>query len=130
MLKTEISQRITKLVYHEMDMKQHDFARACKISPQTLSNLATGKNKLSFDTLRNMLLAFPRLNVRWLMFGKGPVWLEGDGEKYVVVEEQEEFKKRCIECDEKQAVINSLVESNKEIRELCKELKDRLKKDK
>ncbi|MBD5369561.1 MAG: helix-turn-helix transcriptional regulator [Bacteroides sp.] len=55
------------------------FADICKIPPASLSQILSGRNKkVSDKTISLIHDAFPDLSIMWLMFGEGPVVIEGN----------------------------------------------------
>lgn len=67
-----------KLFMEREDLTSSQFADECRISRPTLSQILTGRNKKISDVLIGQIhQAFPRLNVVWLLFGEGEMYIGG-----------------------------------------------------
>ncbi len=65
-----INERLQKL----MDQEKITAARLAdilEVQPSAISHILSGRNKPSFDFLQKIALKFPRLNIDWLITGKG-----------------------------------------------------------
>ncbi|MEQ8244482.1 LexA family transcriptional regulator [Fulvivirga sp.] len=66
--------RITML-REMLGLSQKDFSDNAGVSQSALSQLETGKTKISLDTLQKISLAF-KVNCNWLVNGKGDIFLK------------------------------------------------------
>lgn len=64
-----------KLFIESEGLSSSQFADLCKIPRPTLSQILSGRNKKISDILVGMIhIAFPKLNILWLMFGEGEMY--------------------------------------------------------
>lgn len=72
--KMDVAKRIAELMaYYGLD--RGAFASLVGMEPSNVSHLTSGRNKLSFEKLGQVLAAFPNLNARWLVLGEPPIEL-------------------------------------------------------
>lgn len=50
------------------------FAEILDVQPSAISHILSGRNKPSFDLIEKIITKFPRLNVDWLITGKGNMY--------------------------------------------------------
>ena len=66
--------------------KRKELANALGTTPQTISNLMTGRNRPGIDLVQKFAESFPNLNIRWLLTGKGDMF---DDQNSVLTENME-----------------------------------------
>lgn len=67
-----------KLYMEHLQMTVSQFADAAQIPRPTLSQILSGRNKkISNEVLTKLHDAYPDLNIAWLLFGDGPMCLDG-----------------------------------------------------
>lgn len=64
-----------------LNMSQKDFADAIGITPGALSNIYSNRTNATSNHVRGIHKAFPRVNVNWLMFGEGEMYLADEVDK-------------------------------------------------
>ena len=74
-MKDDVSCRLNDLI-ERLELNQSKFCKVTGIKPQTLSKVCSGKNPPSFETLRMISEAYPLVNLRWLVTGKGRMFLD------------------------------------------------------
>lgn len=98
-----INERVIN-VYESLQIKQAEFARQIKISPQTLNNQVKGKNGLSLATLELIAKGYPNLNMRWLICGEGSKWMDyqenGNTDNLIISEPPPQYKTEKKELEE------------------------------
>ncbi len=83
-----ISDRI-KILIEELGLDSKTFATILKINPSSISHLTSGRNKPSFDFLRQVAKEFPQVNIDWLLTGKGEIF-KNKTNNYVKQENEKE----------------------------------------
>lgn len=58
-------------------LSQQDFAARLGISPASLSSILTGRTNPTNKHVMGVHVAFPEINVNWLMFGEGDMLVNG-----------------------------------------------------
>ena len=56
------------------NISQAQFADSINVVRASVSHILAGRNNPSFDFIKALMLTYPRLNVEWLMFGKGKMY--------------------------------------------------------
>ena len=56
------------------NISQAQLADTLKVARAGISHILAGRNKPSYDFIYNLMLHYPRLNLEWLMFGKGKLY--------------------------------------------------------
>lgn len=56
------------------NITQAQLADSLNVARAGVSHIIAGRNKPSYDFLTALLNRFPRLNIEWLMFGKGKMY--------------------------------------------------------
>lgn len=56
------------------NITQSQFADTLSVARGSVSHILSGRNKPGYDFLESLLLHFPRLNLDWLMTGKGSMY--------------------------------------------------------
>lgn len=62
-------------------MSQQEFAQKLGLSPATLSNIFKGKTRPTNNHVQAIHRAFPNINISWLLFGEGDMYVDGSGSK-------------------------------------------------
>ena len=74
-----VHDRIAALVYHFCKGNATAFGRGADIQSGVLAGITSGRrNKPSFDVVQKILTGYPSVSPRWLIFGLGPMLLEGE----------------------------------------------------
>lgn len=58
------------------NITQAQFADTLSVARGSVSHILSGRNKPGYDFLESLLLHYPRLNLDWLMTGKGRMYRE------------------------------------------------------
>lgn len=58
------------------NITQAHFADTLNVVRASVSHVLSGRNNPSFDFIKAIMLNYPRLNIEWLMFGKGKMYKE------------------------------------------------------
>lgn len=67
--------RIRQLM-EALNMTQQTFAKFIGMSTATLSNIYNGKTKPTLNTVEAIRSKFPNINIDWLMFGNGTMFVD------------------------------------------------------
>lgn len=68
-----------KLYFEQLGLQNSQIADTAGIPRPTLSQLLTGRNKkVSNELIEKLHVAFPNLNVSWLLFGEGEMLVNGN----------------------------------------------------
>ena len=65
-----------KQIQLALNMSQKDFAEAIGIAPGALSNIYSGRTNATGNHVNGIHKAFPNINVNWLMFGEGDMYVD------------------------------------------------------
>ena len=68
------------------NITQAQFADNINVVRASVSHVLSGRNNPSYEFIRSITLKYPRLNIEWLLFGKGKMYK--DAYKETVEEEQ------------------------------------------
>lgn len=68
-----VNERLLKLMEQEQ-VTAAKLADILEVQPSAISHILSGRNKPSFDFMQKLALKFPRLNVDWLITGKGNMY--------------------------------------------------------
>lgn len=60
------------------NISQAQFAENINITRAGISHILTGRNKPSYEFILNTMNAFPRLNIEWLLTGKGKMYKDDE----------------------------------------------------
>ena len=60
------------------NITQSQFADTLSVARGSVSHILSGRNKPGYDFLESLLLHYPRLNLDWLMTGKGRMYRDSD----------------------------------------------------
>lgn len=69
--------RIQQLMRHE-GMTQQEFATTLELSPSSLSSIFNGRTNPTNNHVLAIHKRFPNINVNWLMFGEGDMYVDDD----------------------------------------------------
>ena len=58
------------------NISQAEFADTIGVARASVSHILSGRNKPSFDFITGMMQHYPRLNMEWLLAGKGKMYKE------------------------------------------------------
>ena len=58
------------------NISQSQFADAIKVVRASVSHVLSGRNNPGYDFIKALMLAYPNLNIEWLMLGKGKMYKE------------------------------------------------------
>lgn len=61
-----------------LNMSQKDFAEAIGIAPGALSNIYSNRTNATSNHVKGIHNKFPQINVNWLMFGEGDMYVSSD----------------------------------------------------
>lgn len=56
------------------NITQAQFADNIDVVRASVSHVLSGRNNPSYDFIRSIMLKYPKLNIEWLMFGKGKMY--------------------------------------------------------
>ncbi len=56
------------------NITQAQFADNIKVVRASVSHVLSGRNKPSYEFILSIMTKYPRLNIEWLMFGKGKMY--------------------------------------------------------
>lgn len=60
------------------NISQSQLADTLSVARGSVSHILAGRNKPGYDFLESLLLHYPRLNLDWLMTGKGRMYRDAD----------------------------------------------------
>lgn len=58
------------------NLTQTQFADTLSVARGSVSHILAGRNKPGYDFLESLLLHYPRLNLKWLLTGKGSMYTD------------------------------------------------------
>ena len=68
------------------NITQAQLADSLQVARAGVSHIIAGRNKPSYDFLTTLMTHYPRLNIEWLMFGKGKMYKDAAGDPAPVQE--------------------------------------------
>lgn len=68
-----MNRRLLQFIQAE-NLTQTQFADTLSVARGSVSHILAGRNKPGYDFLESLLLHFPRLNLEWLLTGKGRMY--------------------------------------------------------
>lgn len=68
-----VNERLLKLMEQEK-LTAAKLADILEVQPSAISHILSGRNKPSFDFIQKLAINFPRLNIDWLITGKGNMY--------------------------------------------------------
>ncbi len=72
-MSTFMNNRLKQFLAAE-NITQAQFADTINVVRASVSHILSGRNKPSYDFIKTMMLNYPKLNIEWLMFGKGKMY--------------------------------------------------------
>lgn len=60
------------------NITQAQLADTLNVARAGISHILAGRNKPSYDFLSSLMLKYPRLNIEWMMFGKGKMYKDNE----------------------------------------------------
>lgn len=69
------------------NITQAQFADTLNVVRASVSHVLSGRNNPGFDFMKAMMAKYPRLNIEWLIFGKGKMYKDADLPKEEPIEE-------------------------------------------
>lgn len=94
------------------NITQAQFADNINVVRASVSHVLSGRNNPSYEFIRSIMIKYPRLNIEWLMFGKGKMYR--DAISPIPGQEQEEEVLFPELEEETKLVISSPIEENVE----------------
>lgn len=70
-------------IMKQANMTQQEFAKAIEVSAASLSNIFNGKTNPTSNHVNAIHRRFPEINIGWLMFGEGDVYVSSGREEGV-----------------------------------------------
>lgn len=68
------------------NITQAQFADNINVVRASVSHVLSGRNNPSYDFIRSIMLKYPRLNIEWLMFGKGKMYNDANTQELLFPE--------------------------------------------
>ena len=68
-----MNRRLLQFIQAE-NLTQTQFADTLSVARGSVSHILAGRNKPGYDFLESLLLHYPRLNLEWLLTGKGRMY--------------------------------------------------------
>ncbi len=84
------------------NISQSQFADTINVVRASVSHVLSGRNNPSYDFIKAIMAAYPRLNMEWLIFGKGKMYK--DMQDTMLPMQQQEVSE-CTLFDEEETVI-------------------------
>lgn len=117
-----MEESLMQQLLNALNVSQKELADAAGLTKGNINHFATGRRPITAEAALKIQGAYPNVNLRWLVFGEGPMFLE---EKPT----DEELKKRLKEKEEEVIrLAEELEEKNvteEGLRELVKKLKEK-----
>lgn len=66
------------------NITQAQFADTIDVVRASVSHVLAGRNNPSYDFLKALMSKYPRLNMEWLMFGKGKMYKDTEEQEFIV----------------------------------------------
>lgn len=73
---TTMNTRLKQFLSAE-NISQSQFADAIKVVRASVSHVLSGRNNPGYDFIKAIMLAYPNLNIEWLILGKGKMYKAG-----------------------------------------------------
>lgn len=80
---TTMNTRLKQFLAAE-NITQAQFADTIEVVRASVSHVLAGRNNPSYDFLKALMTKYPRLNMEWLMFGKGKMYKDTNDTESVV----------------------------------------------
>ncbi|MCP4440558.1 MAG: helix-turn-helix transcriptional regulator [Aureispira sp.] len=81
-----ISMKAVERLYvflRELGVSESEFAKSIKVDRQRLNKAKNKNSELKTDVLEHISNAYPNLNLKWLITGKGQMWLNEEEQKII-----------------------------------------------
>jgi len=82
---TDMNTRLKQFIAAE-NISQSQFADTIKVVRASVSHVLSGRNNPGYDFIKAIMLAYPDLNMEWLMLGKGKMYKESVSELQTAVQ--------------------------------------------
>jgi transcriptional regulator with XRE-family HTH domain len=82
---TDMNTRLKQFLAAE-NISQSQFADTIKVVRASVSHVLSGRNNPSYEFMRAIMLAYPRLNMEWLMIGEGKMYKNAQEENINIPE--------------------------------------------
>lgn len=86
----KMNRRLSQFLQAE-NLTQTQLADTLSVARGSVSHILSGRNKPGYDFLESLLLHFPRLNLDWLMTGKGRMYRDISPEQAADMAQMELF---------------------------------------
>ena len=63
------------------NITQAQFADNINVVRASVSHVLSGRNNPSYEFIRSIMMKYPKLNIEWLMFGKGKMYKEPEAQE-------------------------------------------------
>lgn len=80
-----MKERIIQIM-NSLQMKPSSFANATKIKLTTLSQIINNRSNPSLEVVKKIHTAFPSLNIEWILYGEGEMYI-GEPPQFPIVPE-------------------------------------------
>lgn len=104
------------------NITQAQFADNINVVRASVSHVLSGRNNPSYEFIRSIMIKYPRLNIEWLMFGKGKMYRDAispipgqEQEEEVLFPELEEETKPAISSPIEENVETTAVYNTSEV---------------
>ena len=64
------------------NITQAQLADTLNVARAGISHILAGRNKPSYDFLSSLMIKYPRLNIEWMMFGKGKMYKDSEASSH------------------------------------------------
>lgn len=85
------------------NISQAQLADSLNVARAGVSHILAGRNKPSYDFLTALLSRYPKLNLEWLMFGKGKMYKEAEESAPPVPQPEQPHENDLLFSDEEMA---------------------------
>ncbi len=72
-----MNRRLSQFLQAE-NLTQTQLADILSVARGSVSHILAGRNKPGYDFIESLMLHFPRLNLEWLLTGKGRMYKDGN----------------------------------------------------
>lgn len=72
-MSTNMNTRLEQFIRAE-NLSQASFADSINVARASISHILAGRNKPGYDFICNLMNRYPRLNIEWLLTGKGKMY--------------------------------------------------------
>ena len=85
---TTMNDRLKQFLAAE-NISQSQFADTIKVVRATVSHILAGRNKPGYDFIKAIMQAYPRLNMEWMIMGRGKMYKSEDDISPVITQANE-----------------------------------------